>query len=221
MESFGNSGLPEDEEIFQFDTLDGNSTLQNLRGTEDEESNYEDSSNVIKQRIRPKESLSPPENFSFVISRIFRSSFPVQENFEFLETLKLKSIICLIPDEYPEENVDFLQKNGIQFFQVGLSGNKEPFVKIKPSLIVEALKIVLNPQNQPILIHCNRGKHRTGCLVGCLRKLQKWSLSMIFDEYRKFAYPKERPLDQQFIEMFEDEEIENFAHESKWLPLRW
>lgn len=27
-------------------------------------------------------------------------------------------------------------------------------------------------RNHPLLIHCNKGKHRTGCLVGCFRKVR-------------------------------------------------
>jgi hypothetical protein len=45
-------------------------------------------------------------------------------------------------------------------------------------------------RNHPVLIHCNKGKHRTGCLVGCYRKVQKWSMTAIFEEYRRFAHPK-------------------------------
>lgn len=39
----------------------------------------------------------------------------------------------------------------------------------------EALSRLLDVRTHPILIHCNKGKHRTGCLVGCLRKVQCWS----------------------------------------------
>lgn len=52
-----------------------------------------------------------------------------------------------------------------------------------------------------------QGKHRTGCLVGCLRKVQRWSLTSIFEEYRRFAGNKVRVLDQQFIELFQTERI--------------
>nr|KJB63321.1 hypothetical protein B456_010G185200 [Gossypium raimondii] len=57
--------------------------------------------------------------------------------------------------------------------------------------------------NHPLLIHCRRGKHRTGCLVGCLRKMQRWYLSSIFDEYQRFAGAKARVSDQRFIERFD------------------
>ncbi|KAI5954579.1 SIW14 [Candida jiufengensis] len=165
--------------------------------------------------------LSPPENFALVIGSIYRSSFPQPNNFSFLKKLGLKSILCLIPEDYPELQQQWLENENIKLFQLGMSGNKEPFVKISSDLITQAIKIVLNPENQPILIHCNRGKHRTGCLVGVLRRLQNWSKTIIFDEYRKFAAPKERPMDQQFIELYDDTEIKQFCNERDLLPLKW
>ncbi|CAN3354722.1 inositol diphosphatase Siw14p [Diutina catenulata] len=165
--------------------------------------------------------LTPPENFAPVIKTIYRSSFPQPSNFEFIKSLKLKSVLCLIPEEYPEAQSGFLAENDIKLFQLGMSGNKEPFVIISADLITEAAKIVLNPANHPILIHCNRGKHRTGCLVGVIRRLQQWSLSLIFDEYRKFAAPKERSMDQQFIELYSDAALQEYCESQGWLPLSW
>lgn len=72
-----------------------------------------------------------------------------------------------------------------------------------PDVIAEALRIASDPPNWPILIHCNQGKHRTGCVVGCFRRMQRWSLSLIFEEYRRYSYPKIRPLDQLMIERFD------------------
>ncbi|CAN0338469.1 unnamed protein product, partial [Scytosiphon promiscuus] len=34
-----------------------------------------------------------------------------------------------------------------------------------------------------MLVHCNKGKHRTGCLIGCFRRTQGWAVSSIFEEY--------------------------------------
>ncbi|RLV91047.1 Tyrosine-protein phosphatase SIW14 [Spathaspora sp. JA1] len=165
--------------------------------------------------------LTPPENFAPIINKIYRSSFPQPNNFSFIKTLNLKSILCLIPEDYPQLHDEFLKHENIKLFQLGMSGNKEPFVKISSDLITEAIRIVLNPENQPILIHCNRGKHRTGCLVGVIRRLQNWSLTIIFDEYRKFAAPKERPMDQQFIELYDDTEAIQYCQQYNLLPLKW
>ncbi|KAH9315568.1 hypothetical protein KI387_024195, partial [Taxus chinensis] len=93
----------------------------------------------------------------------------------------------LCPEPYSEANRDFIRNHGIKLFHFGIEGNKEPFVNIPENIIREALKVLLDARNHPVLIHCKRGKHRTGCLVGCLRKVQSWCLSSIFDEYQRFA----------------------------------
>ncbi|KAL5865277.1 hypothetical protein ACOSQ3_002791 [Xanthoceras sorbifolium] len=142
-------------------------------------------------------SLVPPLNFSMVDNGIFRSGFPDSANFTFLQTLRLRSIIYLCPEPYPDANTEFLKSNGIRLFQFGIEGHKEPFVNIPEDMIREALKVLLDVRNHPVLIHCKRGKHRTGCLVGCLRKLQRWCLSSVFDEYQRFAAAKARVSDQR------------------------
>ncbi|GLT50501.1 hypothetical protein SLA2020_239840 [Shorea laevis] len=145
----------------------------------------------------------PPLNFAMVDSGVFRSGFPDSANFKFLQSLGLRSIINLCPEPYPEPNNEFLRANGIRLFQFGIDGCKEPFVNIPEETIREALKVAIDVKNQPLLIHCKRGKHRTGCLVGCIRKLQRWCLSSIFDEYQRFAAAKARVSDQRFIELFD------------------
>ncbi len=114
----------------------------------------------------------------------------------------------LILEDYPEQNRKFLDDNNIRLFQFGVPGNKEPFVDIPVDVIQEALSVLCDVRNHPILIHCNKGKHRTGCLVGCLRKMQHWTNTSIFEEYRRFSYPKSRSMDQQFIELFESSEVQ-------------
>ncbi|TMW91742.1 hypothetical protein EJD97_013953 [Solanum chilense] len=148
--------------------------------------------------------LVPPLNFAMVDYGVFRSGFPDTANFAFLQTLDLRSIIYLCPERYPEDNVEFLNANGIRLFQFAIEGSKEPpLVNIPEETIKEALKVVLDEKNRPLLIHCKRGKHRTGSLVGCLRKLQKWCLTSIFDEYQRYAAEKARVSDLRFMESFD------------------
>ncbi|KAK3818041.1 MAG: tyrosine phosphatase family-domain-containing protein [Linnemannia elongata] len=163
------------------------------------------------------EDLCPPDNFNMVSTWIYRSSFPKKKNFSFLKKLGLKSILTLILEDYPDQNMKFLKENKITLFQFGIAGNKEPFVQIPDDKICAALAVLLDRRNHPILIHCNKGKHRTGCLIGCLRKLQQWSHTSIFDEYRRFSHPKSRSMDQQFIELFDGREAWKVI-DPKWIP---
>ncbi|XP_059298602.1 tyrosine-protein phosphatase DSP3-like isoform X1 [Lycium ferocissimum] len=144
--------------------------------------------------------LVPPSNFSIVEDNcIYRSGFPQPSNFPFLQSLNLRSIIYLCPEPYPEENLEFLRINKIKLFQFGIDGTKEPSA-ISRSAITEALKVLIDVRNHPILIHCKRGKHRTGCLVGCLRKLQNWCHSSVVEEYKHFAGSKWRQTDVRYLE---------------------
>ena len=146
--------------------------------------------------------VTPPDNFALVSKGVYRSSFPTKKNFTFVSRLGLRSVLYLCPEDYPESHLAFYAQHGIQLLQFGTTGNKEPFDEIPETIIREALLVILDEEKQPLLIHCNQGKHRTGCLVGCLRKTQRWSLVSIFEEYRRFAGIKSRVHDEQYIERF-------------------
>jgi len=81
--------------------------------------------------------------------------------------------------------------------QLGLEGNKEPFRSMPLETAVPALRTVMNAAHHPVLIHCNEGKHRTGSLVGMLRRARGWALSSTVDEYMMFAGSKARIVDQR------------------------
>eukprot|EP00833_Pecoramyces_ruminatium_P013500 jgi/Orpsp1_1/1187532/evm.model.d7180000058431.1 len=163
--------------------------------------------NIAKNNNEEPEELIPMENFSMVSKGVYRGAFPKKKNFPFLKKLGLKSILTLILEEYSEQNMKFLNENNIKLFQFGVAGNKEPFVDIPEDTIRAALSVLLDKRNHPIFVHCNKGKHRTGCLIGCLRKVQYWSHTSIFDEYRRFSHPKSRSMDQQFIELFDPRKV--------------
>lgn len=148
------------------------------------------------------EEYCPPENFALLEPGIYRSSFPMKRNFSFMRRLKLKSILTLILEDYPQANSDFNKENGITLLRFGLEGNKEPFRSMPLDTTTEALKAVIDPRNHPIMIHCNEGKHRTGCIVGLLRRARGWAISSVLDEYMLYAGAKARIVDQRFIELF-------------------
>lgn len=153
------------------------------------------------------EALVPPENFCMVWKGIYRSGFPTKRNLHFLRTIGIRSVLCLCPEDYPESSRAFFEANGIRLIQHGMDGNKAPDDRpgacMSPEIVALAVGDLLDEANHPVLIHCNQGKHRTGSLVGCLRKVQRWSLVAIFEEYRRFAGAKARVVDLQFIELFD------------------
>ncbi|KAG4395430.1 hypothetical protein GLYMA_20G221250v4 [Glycine max] len=55
---------------------------------------------------------------------IFRVGFPDSANFEFLKSLRLRYVICLCPEPYPETTFEFFKANGIRLYQFGINGCK-------------------------------------------------------------------------------------------------
>lgn len=63
-------------------------------------------------------------------------------------------------------------------------------------------------------------QHRTGSLVGCLRRVQQWSLTSVFEEYMRHSRPKARFMDQQFIELFDPARVRVVPrHVPAWMGL--
>ncbi|KAI5784648.1 tyrosine phosphatase family-domain-containing protein [Geopyxis carbonaria] len=168
------------------------------------------------------ETFIQPDNFARVAGAVYRSSFPKPENFSYMKKLGLKTILTLVPEAYPEENNKFMNENGIIHIQVGMPGNKEQDSLSDPRVpdekITAALKIILDKRNHPILIHCNKGKHRTGTVVGCLRKFQSWSPPLAIEEYRRYAGIKNRARDERKIENYGLESCWELAVENGWTP---
>lgn len=144
----------------------------------------------------------PPINFAMLCSGVYRAGYPTKKNFRFLQALKLRSICYLCPEEYGQTNMKFCEEHGVNVLRFPMEGNKEPFLDIPEGIVHRVLSALCDKRNHPILIHCNKGKHRTGTICGCLRKVQGWSLVSILDEYVRFAGDKARVGDQQYIELY-------------------
>jgi tyrosine-protein phosphatase SIW14 len=149
----------------------------------------------------------PPLNFGLVQPGVYRSGFPIKLNFPYMTKIGIKTIIYISPEPYLDKNLEFYQNNGITIKQYSLEGNKEPFIAYPEESIAKVIVDILDKRNHPVLIHCTRGKFRTGVIVGCLRKMQFWSLTAIFDEFRRYGGPEIRMLDQQYIECFDPNNV--------------
>ncbi|ODQ79892.1 hypothetical protein BABINDRAFT_161562 [Babjeviella inositovora NRRL Y-12698] len=150
-----------------------------------------------------KKKAVPPLNFALVENGIFRSGHPMPINFDFLASLRLKTIIYLGDKEDNTAYYEWIESQGINFKYFRMESVSEPFKANNPEALTNALHLILDSTNYPILIHSNKGKHRIGVLVGLMRKLlQGWALSGIFDEYDRYAAGKGEG-DLEFIEIFQ------------------
>ncbi|XP_071737131.1 inositol diphosphatase DSP4-like [Rutidosis leptorrhynchoides] len=183
------------------------SIVRSVDGDDQSSIEIQKNDHLLQQQLLHIDHPHAPVNFGVVDDhhKIFRSGFPNITNLSFLKSLGIFSIIYLCPEPYPQENLDFINANAIKLHQFGIQKAKDrnPCKDMQEERIRGALNVLIDPKNYPLLIHCKHGKHRTGCLVGCFRKVQRWGLCTIVAEYKKFAGNKSRLTDQIFLEMFD------------------
>eukprot|EP01038_Epipyxis_sp_PR26KG_P004490 gene4490-6346_t len=151
--------------------------------------------------------LYPPINFMTVEDDLYRSGSPYLLNYEFLSTLRLKTIVVL---DYLDENaVEYFNSSGVNIVYVesSLNSSVRGLLPIAEEMATEALKIIVDKTNFPCLITCRTGKSLSGVMVACLRKIQRWSFISIFEEYRRFAGSKSQQPYENFIELFDTDLI--------------
>jgi protein tyrosine/serine phosphatase len=174
-----------------------------------------------------------PDAFGIVEAGIYRCSLVNPNHFSFLETLDLKTIVFLSQELLEKSLVTYCEKKSIELINMGVSlvqypqggsfedhqsrlinqyaqDESKPLADISTSwkhcseeLVKEALELILNRKTHPILVMCSSGVHTTGTVVGCLRKLQSWSLTSIWNEYETYAHNSSRYVNRQFIELFD------------------
>ncbi|TGJ84244.1 hypothetical protein E0Z10_g4534 [Xylaria hypoxylon] len=143
----------------------------------------------------------PPINFSAVSEGLYRSSYPQTQDYPFIQSLKLKTIVTLVKKDLPDGYQEFIQDNRITHTIFDMTGTKKEDIPIDMMRSIYA--VVSNRENYPLLIHCNQGRHRTGCVVGVIRKSTEWNVKRIIDEYSAFAEPKVREVDLKYLAEFE------------------
>lgn len=156
----------------------------------------------------PNERIVPPLNFCPVERYLYRSGQPSNVNFPFLLNLKLKTIIWLANEEPQDALLEFCDVHNIQlqFAAINPDGGEDdnPWDGLTEHSIRNALQTIVNADNYPLLVCCGMGRHRTGTVIGCLRRLMGWNLASVSEEYRRFTGSRGgRILVELLIEAFE------------------
>jgi len=166
--------------------------------------------------------LIPPANFGMVEVDLTRSGMPNELNFSFLAQLRLKTIVYLAHEEIPASLDQFIAEQNIRLItlvpdDVEVARQWRP---ISDEVVYEAFRVLLDTEKYPVHVMCFGGRHRTGTMIGCVRKLQRWFLSSIFEEYQMYATNKGRLVNEQFIELFDTNRVEIPQVPPPWLDSR-
>ncbi|KAI0834290.1 hypothetical protein F5Y06DRAFT_279422 [Hypoxylon sp. FL0890] len=160
---------------------------------------------------------APPINFAMVSPGLYRSGYPQVPDYPFMRTLNLKTIVTLVGKDLPHGFQQFIDAHCIKHEIFDMAGTKKAEIPIKTMQSI--ITVISNRKNYPLLIHCNQGKHRTGCVVGVLRKTSEWDTTSIIREYTKYAEPKVRETDVKYITNFRPSDLRRALPSSSKAPV--
>jgi len=133
-----------------------------------------------------QKAVTPPaiKNFGKVNDNYFRGSQPTESQMAALKAMGIKTIIDLRRDYIPEER-QWANQLGLSYFNLPLKPSKSA-TKEETEYF---LRLVNDPANAPVYVHCKGGRHRTGALTAVYRITHDgWTAQQAFEEMKKYDF---------------------------------
>jgi len=124
------------------------------------------------------------KNFGKVNDHYFRGSQPTHAHLAALKAMGVKTIIDLRRDFVPKER-EWARELGLNYFNLPLKPS-QPATKEQTDYF---LRLVNDPANGPVYVHCKGGRHRTGAMTAVYRITRDgWTAEQAFEEMKKYDF---------------------------------
>jgi len=121
-------------------------------------------------------------NFSVVRSGVlWRSGQPNTLGLQIAHLAGIKTIVCLRSSDSAEQaaEVEFARRHGIEFIPMPLQFSGAG----AGDVVADFIAVVGDPAHQPVLVHCARGKERSGvCSAAFRMEYDGWTNQQALDE---------------------------------------
>jgi protein tyrosine/serine phosphatase len=126
------------------------------------------------------------KNFGKINNNFYRGSQPTRRDISDLAALGIKAVIDLQQDGEADEE-QTVEAAGMKFYRIGLSDSSWPSTEKAEQF----LKLVNDPANQPVFIHCHGGRHRAGAMTAIYRITHdRWTADQAFAEMRRYEFER-------------------------------
>ena len=144
------------------------------------------------------------DNFGMVNTNYYRGAQPRGRDYADLAALGVKAVIDLTDEDSEASEPALVKSAGMKPFRIPMSTRKEPTAE----QLAQFLKIVNDPANQPVYVHCVGGKHRTGVMTAVYRMTDEgWSSDKAFSEMKQYKFGADflHPEFRRFVYAFKPE----------------
>lgn len=139
---------------------------------------------VAQAAQRNSSSKTRISNFGCINENFYRGAQPKARDYEDLAAMGVKTVIDLQQDGERNEQ-QMVEAAGMKFFRIGLSDNSWP----SRDKAEQFLKLVNEPANQPVFIHCHGGRHRAGIMTAIYRMTHDgWDADRAYGEMKDYGF---------------------------------
>jgi protein tyrosine/serine phosphatase len=126
------------------------------------------------------------DNFGRVNDHYFRGAQPEGQDYADLKALGIKTVIDLTGGDDASTSEPGIVKNlGMNFVRIPMSTHETP----SPDKVARFLSLVDDLANQPVYVHCQGGRHRTGVMTAAYRMTDEgWNADRAFSEMKQYKF---------------------------------
>ena len=125
------------------------------------------------------------DNFGQVNDDYYRGAQPEGRDYTDLATIGVKTLVNLTSDDADPSERAMAERAGMRYFQIPMTTHQPP----SAAQLTEFMRIVNDPANQPVYVHCVGGRHRTGVMTAAYRMSEEgWTADRAFKEMKDFKF---------------------------------
>lgn len=152
------------------------------------------------------------DNFGRVNANYYRGAQPEGHDYADLAAFGIKTVIDLTQDGDAQESAA-VQRLGMKFFRIPMTTHETP----SPAKLAQFLQLVDDPANQPVYVHCQGGRHRTGVMTAVYRITDDgWTADQAFAEMKQYKFGADflHPEFKAFVYRYQPEPVHAVATET-------
>jgi tyrosine-protein phosphatase SIW14 len=124
------------------------------------------------------------DNFGVISPTYFRGAQPDGDDYAELAKFGIKLVVDLQADGEASEQ-QLVENAGMKFYRIPMTTRVAP----TSEQIASFLKLVNDPANQPVYVHCAGGRHRTGVMTAIYRMTHdSWTSEKAFKEMKQYKF---------------------------------
>ena len=150
----------------------------------------------VRELIKPRSDVAGVENFAKVSDVLYRGAQPTAEGFAQLKKMGVKTIVNLRSFSSDRSELKGTDLQYVHIYCKAWHPEDEDVIKF--------LKVIKDPKNHPVFVHCLHGADRTGMMVASYRIMEQgWPVDEAAKETHNFGFHKVFGDIQKYLKNFD------------------